>query len=97
MKRSVLFKCNANEYVFQEGEKTLFFIKKEDLKFDSLSFYNGIYPPGCLFDIELIKQLPPNLSSEELRLAEHVFKCVNEIITNIESEIHNSKKNLGTE
>lgn len=93
MKRSIIFKCTANEYVLQEDEKILFSIKKDDLQFDSLSFYNNIYAPvGSSLDIELTNKIPPELSGEEKRLAEHVFKCVNEIITNIAIEMCDSKE-----
>ena len=94
MKRSIIFECAANEYVLKEDEKIVFSIKKDELKFDSLSFYNNIYAPGgSSLDIELEKKIPAELSGEDKRMAEHVFKCVHEIITNITTEMCDSKGN----
>lgn len=89
MKRLIAFECKEIEYVLEENGKVLFSIKKDELKFDSCAFYNNIYAPAdASVNIDLKNNIPSELTGEDKRLAVHVFKCVNEIILNIETEIH---------
>lgn len=43
MKRRLLFDCCDNKYVIKENDNIVFSINGDDLKFNSLEFYNGVY------------------------------------------------------
>lgn len=43
MKRIIKLDYEENQYVLKEEDNVIFNINENDLKFDSLKFYNGIY------------------------------------------------------
>ena len=62
MRRLLIFNYVNNEYVLQENEEIVFRINGNDLKFDALQFYLGIYKGNektTLIEI----QKPPQLLS----------------------------------
>lgn len=83
MKRQLIFDISDNAYVIREGDKTLFEIDYESLRFDSLGFYNGIFSDGRSANIELVN----SANIEKNKKAPYVFNCLNDIFDGIRKEL----------
>lgn len=80
MIRLLVFNYIKNEYVIQENNNTLFQINADDLKFDSLKFYLGLYQGhNVLSKIELENQIindPPKKGN-------YIYQWLSKIFENI--------------
>lgn len=83
MKRQLIFDISDNAYVIREGDKTIFEISYESLRFDSLSFYNGIFSEGRSANIELVN----SANVEKNKKAPYVYNCLNDIFDGIRKEL----------
>ena len=78
MKRQVKLKCLEDRYILEESNVEIFSIRFTDLKFDSVSFYNGVYKkktPAI--------ELENCLSNDPLKKGNHIFNWLNEIIADV--------------
>lgn len=84
MKRLLIFKMSEMDYVVEEDDNIIFRINSENLKFDSLSFYNGLYSNLKSTNIEL-----ENLIQQDtLKKGGYIFNWLSEIIYKIRDEFH---------
>lgn len=91
MIRLLTFDYINNEYVIQENGDTIFGINADDLKFDSLKFYVGLYQrhTGCS-KIVLENQITNDLPKK----GNYIFQWLDKLFENIYIEFHGSKENL---
>ncbi len=82
MKRLIEFKHIDKRFVLAEEEKILFEINDKTLKFDSLSFYNGIYKDKTSA-IEL-----RNSTDQKVKNSTYIFTWLNELIESISHELN---------
>jgi len=85
MKRSLSFNIVDGEYVIQENDLTIFSINGDDLKFDSLKFYAGIYKgTGKSTQIEIKN----DLKDDKLKKGNYIYRWINDIISSIQVEFN---------
>ncbi|MFD1405156.1 S24 family peptidase [Robinsoniella peoriensis] len=84
MKRLLIFKMCEEDYVLVEDDNTIFSINSETLKFDSLSFYKGLYSGLKTTNIILEK----SIEQDSLKKGEYIFNWLSEIIDKIRDEFH---------
>lgn len=90
MKRQLQFTSENDSYVIKERGNTIFAINESDLKFEALSFYNGLYADANKsVNIELTNLLGENLSKKD----RYIFSWLNSIIESIANEIGDQSEN----
>lgn len=82
MKRSIEFSYSDGAYRLQESGDTIFSIDVASLKFDSLSFYQGLYE-GKSSAIELVY----SITDDPPKIGHYVFNWLTEIVERIHSEL----------
>lgn len=85
MKRLIEFKHFDEKFVLVENEQILFEINDKSLKFDSLSFYNGIYKDKS----SAIKL--NNSTGQKVKNSAYIFNWLNELIENISHELNDDE------
>lgn len=88
MKRSIEFKHIDDKFVLEENEQIVFEISDKTLKFNSLSFYNGIYKDKSSA-IEL-----SNSAKHNVKNSTYIFNWLNELIENISRELTNDEADI---
>lgn len=85
MTRLLAFNYIDNEYLIQENNDTIFQINADDLKFDSLKFYQGLYQRhNGSTKIVLENQI----TNDPLKKGNYIFQWLNKLIENIYIEFH---------
>lgn len=87
MKRLIEFKHIDEKFVLAENGQILFEISDKTLKFDSLSFYNGIYKDKSSV-IEL-----NNLTEQRVKNSTYIFNWLKELIEKISNELDDDISN----
>jgi len=85
MKRLIEFKHIDEKFLLSENEQILFEINDKTLKFDSLSFYNGIYKDKTSA-IELSNSTEPKVKN-----GTYIFNWLNELIESIARELNDEE------
>lgn len=85
MKRQLIFDYDNGEYLILENTERIFKINKEQLKFNSLDFYNGLYKNKNA-NIEITNSIS-NLDPKISRQGNYIFSWIKEIIDRIANEI----------
>ena len=84
MKRIIKLDYKDNQYVLLESDNIIFSINENDLKFDSLKFYNGIYKDKIKStDISLENMITDDPSKK----GNYIFNWLNEIFSDIFNEV----------
>nr|WP_303993355.1 hypothetical protein [Ruminococcus bromii]DAP39943.1 MAG TPA: hypothetical protein [Caudoviricetes sp.]DAZ50992.1 MAG TPA: hypothetical protein [Caudoviricetes sp.] len=84
MKRIIKLDYEENQYVLKEEDNVIFNINENDLKFDSLKFYNGIYKDKIKStDISLENMITDDPSKK----GNYIFNWLNEIFSDIFNEV----------
>ena len=84
MKRIIKLDYEENQYVLKEEDNVIFSINENDLKFDSLKFYNGIYKDKIKStDISLENMITDDPSKK----GNYIFNWLNEIFSDIFNEV----------
>lgn len=83
MKRLLSFNIVNDEYVVKENSSILFSINGNDLKFDSLKFYAGVYK-GVERSTQI--QIKNDLGDDPLRKGKYIFEWISDIINSIQVE-----------
>lgn len=84
MKRIIKLDYKENQYVLKEEDNVIFSINENDLKFDSLKFYNGIYKDKIKStDISLENMITDDSSKK----GNYIFNWLNEIFSDIFNEV----------
>lgn len=87
MKRIIKLDYEENQYVLKEEDNVIFNINENDLKFDSLKFYNGIYKDKIKStDISLENMITDDPSKK----GNYIFNWLNEIFSDIFNEVGNT-------
>lgn len=87
MKRIIKLDYKDNQYILLEKDSMIFSINENDLKFDSLKFYNGIYKgENKSVDIELNNII----TNDPSKKGNYIFNWLNEIFRTIFKEIGDS-------
>lgn len=85
MTRLLAFNYIDNEYLIQENNETIFQINADDLRFDSLKFYQGLYQRhNGSTKIVLENQI----TNDPLKKGNYIFQWLNKLIENIYIEFH---------
>ncbi|MBR6646110.1 MAG: S24 family peptidase [Clostridia bacterium] len=82
MKRLIELKYADEHYFLEENGDVIFKIKVSDLRFDSLSFYKGIYE-GKSVDIEFNK----SIETDPYKKGAYIYKWLSEIISTVRAEL----------
>ena len=91
MKRRLLFDCCDNKYVIKENDNIVFSINGDDLKFNSLDFYNGIYRKKSA---SIILENAIADKRDSLKKGSYIFDWLSDIIKSIEEELCNIEGEL---
>lgn len=84
MKRIIKLDYEENQYVLKEEDNVIFNINENDLKFDSLKFYNGIYKDKIKStDISLENMITDDPSKK----GNYIFNWLNEIFSDIFNKV----------
>lgn len=90
MKRIIKLDYKDNQYVLLESDNIIFSINENDLKFDSLKFYNGIYKgENKSVDIELNNEI----TNDPSKKGNYIFNWLNKIFRDIFNEIGDTNGN----
>lgn len=90
MKRIIKLDYKENQYVLKEEDNVIFSINENDLKFDSLKFYNGIYKDKIKStDISLENMITDDPSKK----GNYIFNWLNKIFRDIFNEIGDTNGN----
>lgn len=90
MKRIIKLDYKDNKYVLLETDNIIFSINENDLKFDSLKFYNGIYKgENKSVDIELNNEI----TNDPSKKGNYIYNWLNEIFRAIFNEIGDTSGN----
>ena len=90
MKRIIKLDYKDNQYVLLESDNIIFSINENDLKFDSLKFYNGIYKgENKSVDIELNNEI----TNDPSKKGNYIYNWLNEIFRAIFNEIGDTSSN----
>lgn len=90
MKRIIKLDYKDNQYVLLETDNIIFSINENDLKFDSLKFYNGIYKgENKSVDIELNNEI----TNDPSKKGNYIYNWLNEIFRAIFNEIGDTSSN----
>ena len=84
MKRRLLFDCCDNRYVIKENGNIVFSINGDDLKFNSLEFYNGIYrkkSASIILENAIVDE------RDSLKKGNYIYAWLSDIIKSIEEEL----------
>ena len=81
MKRIIEFKYQNNSYQLLENGICIFSISALDLKFNSISFYNGVYKDKGT-NIELVNKI----ESDPNKKGTYIFSWLSEIVSSINKE-----------
>lgn len=93
MRRSLIFEYQDGSYFIEEQGKRVFSINEQDLKFDALCFYEGIYAgEGKSTSIELVDSI-----AEANKTGKYIFSWISEIVTAIHSAFSNEVDEDDTE
>ena len=84
MKRRLLFDCCDNKYVIKENDNIVFSINGDDLKFNSLEFYNGVYRKKSA---SIILENAIADERDSLKKGNYIFAWLSDIIKSIEEEL----------
>ena len=87
MKRVLTFNYIDNEYVIQEKNDTIFQINADDLKFDSLKFYLGLYQKHTGSSKIVLEN---HITNDNTKKGSYIFQWLNELIKNIYIEFNGS-------
>lgn len=94
MKRLLTFDYKENQYILQESDTVVFSINENDLKFDSLKFYEGIYKgENKSTNIELNNVVTDDSSKKSC----YIFKWLSEIFNSICAEFGEDDEIYDTE
>ena len=85
MKRQLIFDYENDEYLILENTECIFKINKDQLKFNSLDFYNGLYKNKNA-NIEIINGINDS-NPQILRQGKYIFSWLEDIINRISDEV----------
>lgn len=82
MKRQITFEFHEGNYVLKETDLVIFSVNSNDLKFDSLKFYTGVYKDKTP-TIDLIYKI----ESDSAKKGNYIFNWIKEIVLFVENEL----------
>lgn len=85
MTRLLAFSYIENEYIIQENSEIIFRINADDLKFDSLKFYLGLYQNHNISSKIILQN---NITNDQHKKGSYIFQWINRIIENIYIEFN---------
>ncbi len=87
MKRLLTFNFADGDYIIQENSSTIFSINGNNLKFDSLKFYKGVYKGDNRTTLIEFKN---KLTKDPLKKGNYIYEWINDIIIAIRDEFNES-------
>lgn len=87
MTRLLAFNYIENEYVIQENDNTIFNINADDLKFDSLKFYIGLYQKHTGSSKIILEN---HITNDSPKKGNYIFQWLKKIIESIYMEFNGS-------